>query len=155
MDQDDQIIEENEETAEPVLPDDNQAAALVSLEELIKNHIDSIDRNRIELKKLREQFEDSFVNNPAFRDRSEEVKEVTKARSQVRAQIAKQPSIMQLDQKIKDLRFDLAEQTKTMSDLLADYKEQTGATSIETHNGQVLEIISEMKLVRRSSKSSS
>lgn len=126
----------------------DQASAMLSLEELIKNHIDSIDKLREELKLAREMFEDSFANNPTYREHEEKVKEVTKSKNSVRQQIVKQPSVAALEQKVKDIRFDINEKGKTLSDLLQDYKEQTGATSIETRNGQVLEIVSTSKLVR-------
>lgn len=126
----------------------DQASAMLSLEELIKNHIDSIDKLRDELKQAREMFEDSFANNPTYREHEERVKEVTKGKNSVRQQIVKQPSVAALEQKVKDIRFDINEKSKTLSDLLQDYKEQTGATSIETKNGQVLEIVSTSKLVR-------
>lgn len=125
---------------------------MLDLEELIKNHIDAIDKLKEELKVAREMFEDSFVNNPTYREHVEKVKDASKLKNSVRQQIAKQPSVATLEQKVKDLRFDMNEQSKTLSDLLQDYKEQTGATSIETRNGKVLEIVSVAKLVNRSSK---
>lgn len=126
----------------------NPAAGLLSLEELIKNHIDSIEKLKDELKQAREMFEDSFNNNPTYKEHTDKVKDVQKAKNSVRQQIAKQPSVAALEQKVKDIRFDIGEQSKTLSDLLQDYKEQTGATSIETNNGQVLEIVSTSRLVR-------
>jgi predicted nuclease with TOPRIM domain len=144
------VIEEHADVASS--PTVNAAAAMLNLEELIKNHIDSLDKLRNEMKEQREMYEDSFNNNPTYREHQEKVKEATKGRSQVRQQIAKQPSVAVLDQKIKDMRFDIKEKQQTLSDLLADYKEQTGATSIETRNGQVLEIVSTARLVRKNSK---
>lgn len=123
------------------------AATMLNLEELIKNHIDAIDKMKLELKTAREMFEDSFNNNPTYREHLDKVKDVQKAKNSVRAEIAKQPSVAILEQKVKDTRFDISEQSKTLSDLLQDYKEQTGATSIETRNGKVLEIISTSRLV--------
>lgn len=130
----------------------DQATALLSLEELIKNHIDTIDRMRQELKEHREMFEDSFNNNPTYRELTEQAKEAAKKKNQARQQISKEPSVALLNQKIKDLRFDLSENQKTLSDLLQDYKDQTGATQIETRSGQVLEIIALLKLVKKNSK---
>lgn len=145
-------------TVEPIESEDSsdktdfsQAAGLMSLEELIKNHITAIDKLREELKQQREMFEDSFVNNPTYREHVEKVKEANKAKSSVRQQIAKQPSVAMLDQKIKDLRFDVSEKNKTLSDLLQDYKEQSGATQIEV-NGKTYAIVSVSKLVTKSSK---
>lgn len=151
-DQQDEVIE-GEEVSELEVPvsEGDQASALLSLEELIKNHIEAIDKLKIELKQQREMFEDSFNNNPTYREHMERVKEVTKAKNSVRQEIAKQPSVATLAQKVKDLRFDMNEKSKTLSDLLQDYIEQTGATSIETRDGKVLEIIRTSKLVRRAS----
>lgn len=126
--------------------------ALLSLEELIKNHIDNIDKLRSEIKQAREMFEDSFSNNPTYREHEERLDEVSKGRNSVRQEITKQPSVALIAQKLKDLRFDLNEQNKTLSDLLQDYHEQTGATQIETRDGQTMEIVSTSKLVRRSAK---
>ena len=129
---------------------ENPVAGLLDLEELIKNHIDSIDKLKLELKTQREMYEDSFGSNPTYREHDEKVKEVSKAKNGVRQEISKQPSVAMLAQKVKDLRFDINEQGKTLSDLLQDYREQTGATSIETRDGKVLEIVSTARLVKRS-----
>jgi hypothetical protein len=149
----DEVTEESDEPTFKVNGGANEAVAgMLDLEELIKNHIDSIDKLKDELKQAREMFEDSFANDPTYKENLERVKEVTKLKNQVRQQIAKQPSVATLEQKVKDIRFDINEKGKTLSDLLQDYKEQTGATSIETRNGQVLEIVSTSRLVRRNSK---
>jgi parvulin-like peptidyl-prolyl isomerase len=147
-----EVVSDGEHADVDSSPAVNAAAAMLNLEELIKNHIDSLDKLRNEMKEQREMYEDSFNNNPTYREHVEKVKEATKGRSQVRQQIAKQPSVAVLDQKIKDMRFDIKEKQQTLSDLLADYKEQTGATSIETRNGQVLEIVSTARLVRKNSR---
>lgn len=153
--QDEEIVEGevtsdiDEESIEVPVSGGDQAGALLSLEELIKNHIEAIDKLKIELKTQREMYEDSFNSNPLYREHTEKVKDVTKAKNSVRQEIAKQPSVAMLAQKVKDLRFDMNEQSKTLSDLLQDYTEQTGATSIETRDGKVLEIVRTSKLVRR------
>lgn len=130
----------------------NAVAGLLNLEELINNHIETIDKLKEELKNTREMFEDSFNNDPTYKEHMDRVKDVTKAKNSVRQSIAKQPSVATLEQKVKDIRFDINESSKTLSDLLQDYKEQTGASEIETRNGQILEIVSTSKLVRRSNK---
>lgn len=145
-----EVTEENGDSTDLGVTGADQATALLSLEELIKNHIDSTDKLRNEIKQVREMFEDSFNNNPTYIDASAKLKDVAKGRGSIRQQIAKQPSVATLAQKVKDLRFDLNEQLKTLSDLLQDYHEQTGATQIEARNGQVMEIVSTAKLVRKS-----
>lgn len=155
----DEIKEENEIIEGDVTSDVaetkeefSQASAFLNLEELIKNHIEAIDKLKDELKQSREMFEDSFNNNPTYREHVEKVKEVNKAKASVRSEIAKQPSVATLKQKVDDIRFDLSEQSKTLSDLLQDFKDQTGATEIEARNGKIYAIVSVSKLVTRSSK---
>jgi len=157
----DQIKEENEIIDGDVVDDgtsgaasSNPAASFLNLEELIKNHIESIDKLREELKQKREMLEDNFNNNPTYREHVEKVKEATKAKNFVKREIAKQPSVAKLDQEVKDMKFDFNEKTKTLSDLLQDFREQTGASQIEARNGKIYEIVSVSKLVVRSSKNS-
>ena len=155
----DEIKEENEIIEGDVTSDGSEtkeefskASAFLNLEELIKNHIETIDKLKDELKQSREMFEDSFNNNPTYREHLEKVKEANKAKASVRSEIAKQPSVSILKQKVDDLRFDLGEQNKTLSDLLQDYMEQTGQTEIESRSGKIYAIVSVSKLVTRSSK---
>jgi hypothetical protein len=138
--------------AETIPGNIDQSTVFLSLEELIKNHIDSIAKLKVELKKEREMYDDSFNNDPVYREHDEKVKEATKAKLSVKKQIGSQPSVALLAQKVKDLRFDISEQNKTLSDLLSDYKEQTGATQIETRDGQILELVNSIRLVKINSK---
>src|SRR5215469_7413123 len=95
-DEQDEVIEgeEVEELDVPVSQGD-QASALLNLEDLIKNHIEAIDKLKIELKQQREMYEDSFNSNPTYREHVEKVKDVTKAKNSVRQEISKQPSVAQ------------------------------------------------------------
>lgn len=125
-----------------------QAEAEMTLEGLIKEHVSSIQKLKEELKQNREMYDDSFINNPTFKEHSDRVKEATKAKSSVKQQIAKQPSVALLGQKVKDIRFDISEKNKTLSDLLIDYKQQTGATQLELFDGQIVDIVESAKIVR-------
>jgi hypothetical protein len=146
-----EVIEGEEIDGDQTTSDVPAVDALLSLEELIKNHIDNINKLRDEIKQTREMFDDSFSNNPTYRENDERLSEASKARNSVRQEIARQPAVALILQKLKDLRFDLNEQLKTLSDLLQDYHKQTGATQIETRDGQIMEIVSTSRLVRRSS----
>src|SRR5262245_4912185 len=139
----DEVKEENEVIEADVVDDgtstsnvagadvvSDPAASFLNLEELIKGHIESLDKLRDELKKKREQFEDTFTNNPTYREHVEKVKEANKAKASARKQLTNQPAVAKLEQEVKDLKFDIKENSQTLSDLLQDYKEQTGATQI-------------------------
>ena len=53
-------------------------SGMLSLEELIKNHIESIEKLKLEVKQAKEMFDDSFESNPTYREHMEKVKDVTK-----------------------------------------------------------------------------
>lgn len=123
---------------------------MYNMEELIKNHVENIQKLQLELKQKREMLDDSFNSNPTYREHADRVKEVSKAKASVRAEIAKQPAVASLAQQVKDIRFDLNEKKKTLSDLLLDYKEQSGAQQLELFGGSIVEIVTTAKLVKRS-----
>jgi hypothetical protein len=130
----------------------SQVDVLLSLEEMIKNNIESIDKLKQELKLQREMFEDTFNNNPTYRENSEKVKEVTKIKSQTRQQIMNQPSVLQLANKIKSNRSEVKERQSALSDYLKEYQRMTGATEIEGRDGKIREIVNDAKLIVRSEK---
>ena len=126
---------------------------LLSLEEMIKNNIESLDKLRSDLKQQREMFEDSFANNPTYREHNEKVKEANKVKSQTRQQITNQPSVLQLANKIKSMRSEIKERQSALSDYLKEYQRMTGANEIEGRDGKIREIVNDAKLVVRSDKS--
>lgn len=140
------------ETPEASNTDGQQATVLLSLEELIKNNIDSIEKLNTELRKQREMFDDSFNNDPVFREHTEQVKEVTKVKSATKQQIMKQPSVLKLSNEIKNMRSEIKERQSSLSDYLQEYQRMTGATEIESNSGDMLRIVNSSKLIKDASK---
>lgn len=149
-----EIVEETVEVSSDEATTDptTEVDVLMSLEEMIKNNIESIDKLRNELKAQREMFDDTFSNNPTYRENAERVKEVTKVKSQTKAQIMNQPSVLQLANKIKGARAEIKERQGALSDYLKEYQRMTGANEIEGRDGKIREIVNDAKLVVRSDK---
>lgn len=151
----DEVIEaevtEEEVTVSPS-GDSDQVDVLFSLEEMIKNHIASLDSLRDELKKQREMFEDVFINDETFRTNSEKAKEANKAKNTTRQQILAQPAVAAISSKVKSIRSDIKERQGALSDYLQEYQRLTGATEIEGKDGQVREIVNSAKVVKPLSK---
>jgi hypothetical protein len=143
-------VEETEVVTEPEAVGD--AAVLLNLEEMIKNYIASLDKLKEEKKKVQEMFDDSFVNNPTYRENAEKAKEALKVKATTRQQIASQPAVISLAQKVKGLSSDIKERQNSLSDYLLEYQRMTGANEIEDNDGQIREIINSAKLIKRSAK---
>lgn len=146
-----QVVDSDSETvSEPQVIGD--AAIMLNLEEMIKNHIVSLDKLREEQKKFRDMYEDAFLGNPTYRENAEKAKEALKVKATTRQQIASQPSVINTAQKLKGISQDIKERVAALSDYLLEYQRLTGANEIEDAEGQIREIINSAKLIRRSSK---
>lgn len=128
---------------------EDQSTLLTGLDEMIKAHVQSIDRLRTEVKKLREMVQDGFANDAVYKEHDDVAKAAAKVRQATKAQIMKQPAIVALVQKMKTLNSELKEKQFSLSDYLLEYQRLSGANQIETDDGQVLEIVNSAKVVRR------
>lgn len=144
-----EVVEETPVDADTPVGD---AAILLNLEEMIKSYITSLDRLRDEQRKHREMFEDSFQNDPIFRENSEKAKEALKVKNTTRQQIVSQPSVIAIANKIKSVSGEIKEKQNSLSDYLLEYQRLTGSNEIEDNDGQLREIINSAKLIKRSTK---
>lgn len=137
---------------EPQVDTANQATVLLSLEEMIKHHIASIDKLTDETKKHKQMFADAFENSEAYRESEKKVKEASKDKATTREQILKQPAMQSLGTKIKDLNTELKEKRGALSDYLLEFQRLSGLNEIEDLEGQVREIVNNAKLIKRTSR---
>ena len=130
---------------------EDQSQLLTSLDEMIKSHVQSIDRLKTEVKKLREMIQDGFANDAVYKEHDDAAKAAAKVRQATKAQIMKQPAIVALVNKMKTLNGELKEKQFSLSDYLLEYQRLSGANQIETDDGQVLEIVNSAKVIRKAS----
>lgn len=150
--QNDAPASEDEETIEVQDEKSSQASVLLSLESLIKNNITALDKLESELRTQREMFDDSFNNDPIYKEHAEKVKEVNKVKLETKKQIGQQPSIRQLADKIKSLSSEIKERKQSLSEYLLEYQRMSGVNEIEADDGVVRLIVHKASLVRSNSK---
>ena len=131
----------------------NQAETLVSLTNLIQNYISSLGKLKQELTENRQMLDDAFNNDTVYKEKADKAKEVMKERNTLKQQMAKQPALLALAEKIKDLREQIKESQQALSDYLQEYQKLTGATEIEDAEGNINEIRYTAKLVKSRGKS--
>lgn len=142
-------VKETVQDGEIVATEDN-TTLLTSLDDMIQSHVKSIDRLKTEIKKLREMVQDGFNNDAVYKEHDAAVKAATKIKQATKAQIMKQPAVLELVQKMKTLSSELKDKNFSLSDYLLEYQRLSGANQIETDDGQVLEIVNSAKIVRKS-----
>ncbi len=130
----------------------NAAEILLNLENLIKNHITSIDKLKEETKKHSQMLTDIFENDATYKEHSNKVKDANKIRLNTRAQLMKQSSAMALSEKVKTMKSDLKELEVALSDYLQEFARQSGTTQIEGNDGEVREIVYTAKLIKLASR---
>lgn len=121
---------------------------LITLTNLINGYLVQIDREGKELTKHREMLEDSFNNDPTYRDQNDKVKDASKIRNATKAQIMKQPSVMELAGKVKEMAQGLKEAKEALSGYLQEYAKMTGEQSFEGPDGEVQQIVYTARLVK-------
>ncbi len=140
--------------AEIIEPQSEQSSGgveiLLSLENMIKNHIVSLERLQEEIRKHREMVDSAFENSETFKTHNETAKEALKVKNTTKQEILKQPATMQLNMKLKSMQSEYKERMQELSDLLPEYQRLSGANIIQTDDGQEREIVTSAKLVKRS-----
>lgn len=140
-----------EDAINPVVatPKDDTAGVLISLDQLIKSTIDSLDKARDELKQHRQMLEDVFINDETFRKHAEAAKEAAKIKGRTRQEILKRPAVAKLADKVKSLSTEMKEKKMSLSEYLLEYQRMAGVNEIEGNDGETREIVNEAHVVKK------
>ncbi len=157
MDDSDQPIQDAEIIEPQIVPANGQskgdaAQVLLSLEQLLKTNISSIDKLKEELKIQKQMLADVFASSEVYKEHEKQAKEAAKIKGQTKLQILKQPAVVAINNKIKSMSSDIKERGASLSDYLKEYQRMTGANQIESDDGELLEIVQTAKVVRKSAK---
>lgn len=128
----------------------DQATVVLSLEQLIKSHIASIDKLRDENRKHKQMLEDAFLNDPVYQEHLKLAKEAAKVKNTTKQQITKQPANVLLSNKIREMSAELKDKQMALSDYLLEYQRMTGVNEIEGEDGDVREIVNSAKVIKKS-----
>lgn len=128
------------------------ADTLLTVTNLISNYLTQLDRDQKELTAQRQMLEDAFANDSTYKEHNDAAKAAAKIRNATKAQILKQPGLMELNQKVRDLREDMKATKEALSEYLQEYARLTGSRTIEGPNGELQEIVYQAKLVKSQQK---
>ncbi len=136
-------------TEETPSSDGSKAMILMNMEEMIKNHLASIDRLDSEYRKQKEMLDDIFNNDSTYKAHSEAAKEANKVKAGTKAQIMKQQQVADLAAKVKQMKSEMSELQASLSDYLQQFNQLSGLNEIEDETGEVRVIVYAAKLTRK------
>lgn len=140
------------EIAEEGVSSSGAAEDFLNLEALIKTYAQKIDKIEKELREKSQMLKDAFESDAVYKEHADKAKEANRIKSATKQQILKQPAMQELDETIKDMKFDIAEQQAVLNDYLTQYQQQTGANQIELADGEIMDIVTIVRLTKRSSR---
>lgn len=131
-------------------PDGSDAVLLVRIGEMIKTHISQIDTLAEDISKRKEMIDDIFGNDETYQEHDKIAKEAAKVRSATKKQIMKRSDVADLSNKLAELKSEQSDLRNGLSDYLREYQRLSGLNEIEGEDGEIREIVSTMKLVKKS-----
>lgn len=140
-------IEESADETPQVVSDTVQTE--LSIENLIKSFISRIARLKEDIKPANEMVNDLLRNNEEYMAASDEAKEASRKKSQVKKQVLSTPEGRTASEKLESLRADLKEAQQSLSEYLGEYQKLTGSNEIEGEDGELRRIVYIAKLVRK------
>ena len=149
MDKDTKTPEDNKEL-EGLKTDGSDAVLLVRIGEMIKTHISQIDTLGEDISKRKEMIDDIFGNDETYQEHDKIAKEAAKVRSATKKQIMKRADVADLSNKFAELKSEQSDLKNGLSDYLREYQRLSGSNEIEGEDGEIREIVSTMRLVKKS-----
>ncbi len=129
--------------------DNNNAALLVKIEEMVKTHMFQIDELQEEAAKYKDMLDDILLNDETYQEHEKIAKEAARIRSNTRKEIMKRPDAADLNIKLKSVKSQQKELKQGLSDYLKEYQRLSGTNEIEGEDGELREIVFTAKLVKR------
>lgn len=123
---------------------------LLLLEEKIHQILLESQKAQMEYKEQKSMFDDTFNGDAQYKQLDDKAKEATRAKNAARQAIMKQPAVVTLSEKVKEMKENLKDLQTELSDYLHQYQRESGTNQFTSKDGEVLEIVQVMKLVRKS-----
>ncbi len=98
---------------------------------------------------VREMLNDYLENDPIYREHTDLAKKATQVKSATKKQLMSTPNAKELDGKIRTMKQDIKDAEEALSYYLREYQRITGANEFEGEDGELRQIVSVAKLVRK------
>jgi hypothetical protein len=145
-------VQDAEVVASETVSDAPSADTVLELENMIKNTVTVIDRNKNELKKYKEMLESALLNDSTYKEAADKAKDANKEKGKAKASVMQNPATKQIAEKVKDITQENKDLTTAQSEYLREYAKLSGTNEIEGEDGEVREIVYIAKLIKKSKR---
>lgn len=128
---------------------DNKVERIMSLENMINGYLMDLEKLQKDLKEQSAMLKDTFENDAEYAAASEKANEVQKMKKEIKDKLISDPSVALLDAKVNDLKTEVKDARQALSDYLHQYYLESGLTQITDSAGEVREIVTSVKLVKK------
>ena len=136
--------------ADDVAPNiETPAMEIANLSSLINRYLADIEKIKEQLKTQRDMFNGAVENDKAYQEQAQQAKEITKKKNAAKQVIVKQPAVMAIVEKQKELKDEMRDLQEALSRYLERYQQVAKTNIIESEDGEIREIVPVYKLVKK------
>ncbi len=144
-------LDEPQTTAE--LTGAQTAMSLLEVEAVINRFLGDLEKLKETMKSQKEMYNASFENDAQYAEKNEEMKKLKKEVAVIKQRIVKQPEVVVINNRMNELKEEMKDAQEGLMGYLEQYQTISGTNQFMTENGEVIEIVNVLKLVRKSSRS--
>lgn len=127
----------------------NPSESLLNLESAINRTVNDVEKLKTEIKDQKDMYDSAFEQDATYESQLKKEEEVKKAGAVLKQQLSKSPAIAASFEKLKELKDDMKDLQKELSDLLKRYQKTSGTNIITREDGEIYEIVTNLKLIKK------
>ncbi len=127
----------------------DDATTLMSVESAIKMNMAKINRLKEDLKPVREMMKSFLEGDEDYKKATEATRKASQLKSGRKRELLETENGKELKAKMDALKADLDDAQEALSYYLREYQRMTGLNEFEGEDGELRQIVSTVKLVRK------
>lgn len=128
-----------------------QALSIMQIERCVNKQLEDNAKLKNKAREHKMAIDDALQNDSEYRRLDQAVKDANRAKRAYKQRFMADPAIQQQVTAWDGIKSELKDGQIALSDYLREYQRVSGMNQFETSDGQVLEIVSIHKLVRKES----
>ena len=130
----------------------NAAMSILEIETIINRFLGDQEKLKETMKAQKEMYNASFENDAEYAGKNEEMKKLKKEVAAIKQRIVKLPEVVVVNNRINELKEEMKDIQEALTGYLQQYQQVSGTNQFMTEDGEVIEIVNVLKLVRKGSR---